>query len=148
MLSLNDIRFSTTFDDADLDFLRIVCIEEDLDFTDFEKSTKNIYIIARFENKLIGCSRIRIHPGNIYELGTVWVDKDYRSQGIAKQMINNLLSQIDTKIYLITDFENTKYYTKYGFVISDEIPAVLQSKFNYCIKAYPWFKIYLMVKDK
>jgi len=87
-----------------------------IEIADLEKSLQSsflpIILIASYRGKLLGAGQIKwkemsIYPEKEYWLGGVFIHKDYRGHGIAKQIINRLVDiakdlQIDT-LFLQTE---------------------------------------------
>jgi len=82
-----------------------------------EESFRNSYatVIAQLDGKVIGTARV-LSDGvcNAY-IVDVWTLSDYRRRGIARQMMERLLSQLEGQhVYLFTD-DAVGFYEKLGF---------------------------------
>jgi len=82
-------------------------------------------IVIAFEgNKIIGASQLKFHEMDIYPekehwLGGVFVDRQYRGNGVAKTIIAEVISLAKvfniSKIYLQTEFLDGGLYSRLGW---------------------------------
>ncbi len=71
--------------------------------------------------QVIGCGQIKPHGQDIRELASIAVHPDYRGQGIARMVIENLLRETPRPLYLICVSHNGAMYEKFGFrALADE----------------------------
>lgn len=74
------------------------------------------FFVARHENKIIACGRVRPHKNNFMEFSTGWVDKKYRGRGLGRYLISLILKKLKKgRVYLATKPENAGYYQSAGF---------------------------------
>jgi len=109
---------------------------EDLDTRNL---TEDDFILALdvLNNKIIGCVRIHKLSDDSLELSSMTVLKEYRKNGIGKQMVKEILIKEDQRpIYLITFQETSTFYKKNGFKIVDStfLPPILAKDFSRIIQ--------------
>ncbi len=67
--------------------------EEQLLFNEFNKIDMIKHVVIAYENNYpIGCGAIKHYSEDTIEVKRMFVSKDYRGQGIASQILNNLTS--------------------------------------------------------
>jgi N-acetylglutamate synthase-like GNAT family acetyltransferase len=140
------IIFSNKLKTEDIPYIKKYCKEERLDSENLENEENNKYIIAKINEKIIGFGRIKIYDRTIYELCSVVVDKEFRNQGIGKQMLEKLLANISESVYLMTEDTNIPFYKKLDFEVSGKIPLALKKKFTFCVDYFKEYRIVLMCK--
>lgn len=92
--------------------------DEDLDYHQF--------VVAVDDNEILGFGRIRPHK-DVYELGSVGVIENRRSQGIGKMIVEHLISIFPTKeVYITTDIP--EYFERFGFKKIEPGPKNLVEK--------------------
>jgi len=64
---------------------------------------------------LIGCAQLKKVPGNLTELASLAVRPAYRQQGIARALIEHLLSDAPRPVYLTCRSGLGGMYEKFGF---------------------------------
>jgi len=83
-----------------------------------------LIVIATEGNKIIGASQLKFHEMDIYPekehwLGGVYVDRQYRGNGVAKTIISEviLLAKVFniSKLYLQTEFLDGGLYSRLGW---------------------------------
>lgn len=67
------------------------------------------------QDRMIGCGQIKPHAGGLRELASIAVEPAYRSQGIARRIIEQLLSATPPPVYLTCRQSLTSFYEKFGF---------------------------------
>ncbi len=74
------------------------------------------FVIAELpDGKLIACGQIKPHSDGSVEIASIAVQPDYRKQGIARAIIENLMSDAPRPLHLICRFELGVLYEKFGF---------------------------------
>lgn len=78
------------------------------------------------ENNIVAAIMSRIYGWNAMEVSVLWVHKDYRGQGLGKQLMHEAESIAKGKgcslIHLSTfDFQAPDFYKKLGFIIFGEL---------------------------
>ncbi len=97
---------------------------------DCENLQLNQFIIARINKQMIGFVRLKEYPDYV-ELSTLGVLSKFRYQGIGQFLTKQLIRMRHTeKIYIITSIP--KYFIKFGFKQTCDIPRYLASKRENC----------------
>jgi amino-acid N-acetyltransferase len=68
------------------------------------------------EGKIIGCGQIKPHSDGTRELASVVVIPDWRGQGVARAIIEQLIAEHRGELYLTCREELGRLYEKFGFV--------------------------------
>ena len=72
---------------------------------------------------IIGCGQIKTHRDGSRELASVVVDPIWRGEGIAKEVINHLVSIHPLPVYLTCRSSLGDFYIRFGFnVVNDDLP--------------------------
>jgi len=74
--------------------------------------------------KMIACAQLKPVPGGLTELASLAVRPKYRHQGIARALIEHLLSEAPRPIYLTCRSSLGKLYEKFGFraLLPEDMP--------------------------
>ena len=75
------------------------------------------FLVAVAENgELIGCGQIKSHRDGSRELASIAVQKAYRRQGIAAEIIHRLLADEPPPVWLTCMDRLVPFYEQFGFV--------------------------------
>ncbi len=116
-----EIIFKMDNEGVDFAALRQVLIEDDFDNgrspEQYQKSAENSAVVCYFyaDDQIIGNARA-LSDGvcNAY-IVDVWIHSDYRRQGLATQMMQMMLEQLQGQhVYLFTD-DRADFYESLGF---------------------------------
>src|SRR5512133_3888454 len=96
-------------------------------------------------DRVIACGQIKPHGADIRELASIAVKPGYRGQGLARQVIEQLLAETPLPLYLYCRQALTPFYEKFGFRVlqEDEMPAELRRLWRvmgYLRRVFPGFK--------
>ena len=85
---------------------------------------RRFLVVVESSGRVIGCGQVKPHGADILELASIAVLPDYRGQGIARKIIEELLGQNPRPLYLMCVEHNGPMYVKFGFqaVHYDEMP--------------------------
>lgn len=85
---------------------------------------KRFIVAATADGELVGCGQVKPHGSQIRELASIAAHPDWRGQGIARAVIQNLLAEHSKPLYLTCMARNRGLYEKFGFrVLADaELP--------------------------
>lgn len=74
--------------------------------------------------QIVGCGQIKPHGKDIHELASIAVHPDYRGRGIARAVIEWLLTDPSRPLYLMCMSSNGPMYEKFAFhsLTNDEMP--------------------------
>ena len=67
------------------------------------------------QGEVIGCGQIKPHQDGSCELASLVIDPDYRSQGIARTLIERLIGIHEGDLYLMCRASLGGFYEKFGF---------------------------------
>lgn len=83
------------------------------------------FVVAKDNDKLIGCVRIKKLEDEVLELASLAVEEEYRGQGIGKKLVEEVLKQQTKRpVYLMCFKDRKGFYDKVGF---EEIEATTLS---------------------
>lgn len=96
-------------------------------------------------DQVIACGQIKPHGETIRELASIAVRPAYRGQGIARQVIEQLIARTPPPLYLYCREALTPFYEKFGFRVlgEDEMPAEFRRLWRvigYLRRLFPGFK--------
>jgi N-acetylglutamate synthase-like GNAT family acetyltransferase len=106
------------------------------------------------QNSLLGCGQVKLHADGSRELASIAVHEDYRGQGLARAIIDELLKQNPLRpLYLMCRARLRPFYNKFDFhdISVDEMPPYfkrikrLEQFFN--SKALPEYRLSVMRLD-
>lgn len=72
------------------------------------------FLIAEVDSKIVGIGQVRKHP-DCEELGSLYVLREYRGQGIASQLIEQLEARAKRPLYLDCAARMIPYYERFGY---------------------------------
>jgi N-acetylglutamate synthase-like GNAT family acetyltransferase len=74
--------------------------------------------------ELIGCGQIRPHQEGIFELASIAVHPDFRHKGVARAIIESLLTRVNSPLYLVCRSDLSSMYKKFRFraITGEELP--------------------------
>lgn len=102
------------------------------------------FIVAVNKNKtLIGCGQIKPHRDGSRELASIAVQKEWRRQGIAGSIIQQLLADESPPVWLTCMNRLVPFYEQFGFVEvkggnGRSLPAYFRQARRF-FKLYQWF---------
>jgi N-acetylglutamate synthase-like GNAT family acetyltransferase len=65
--------------------------------------------------KLLGCGQLKPHGNKVIELASIAVEPPYQKQGIARAIIEQLISKGPRPLYLVCRSHLGPFYQKWGF---------------------------------
>jgi len=83
------------------------------------------FVIAVDESgKMLGCGQLKPHGRHVIELASIAVEPTYQNQGIARVIIEHLISHGPRPLYLTCRSRLGSFYEKWGFrsIEPDEMP--------------------------
>ena len=89
---------------------------------------KRFVVAVNAQDEIIGIGQLKPHGREILELASIAVHPEYRSQGIARAIIEHLLKNGPRPLYLMCESSNGPLYEKFGFrsIPYDEMPRYFQ----------------------
>jgi len=88
------------------------------------------FIVAETdEGAFIGCAQLKPHKDGSVELASLAVEEDYRGQGVARALIEQLLAQAPRPLYLMCRPELGVFYEPFGFrvISAADMPPYFRS---------------------
>lgn len=121
-------------------------LREDIDWIN-RRYDEVDFVHSRFDNEVIavaecegskaGLGRLVTLSGNCLELGGIYVFNEFRGKGIARSIIDFLLSHRDGQtVYCIPFAHLTPFYEQFGFSPCQHIPQALWDKLTWCQERY------------
>jgi len=101
------------------------------------------FSIISDNGKVIAFARIKEYADAV-ELGTLGVAKEFRGKGFGSKLVNHLLNEAKSDIYVVTTI--FKFNANLGFVLTDEYPESIQHKIDTCCKDYHVDEPYFVMK--
>ena len=77
-------------------------------------------VIDSPEGKVIACGQLKPHSDGSLELASLVVERAWRGKGLARRIIEHLLTQHDGPLYLMCESSLRPLYEKFGFSAVDE----------------------------
>jgi N-acetylglutamate synthase-like GNAT family acetyltransferase len=86
---------------------------------------KRFIVAVNEAGQVIACGQIKPHGGDIRELASIAVDPKFRGLGLARAVIEMLLSENQGMMYLMCLSHNGPMYEKFGFQVieSKQMPS-------------------------
>lgn len=76
---------------------------------------KRFIVAVNDSGQVIGCGQIKPHGADIRELASIAVLPEYQGQGIARAVMEQLLSTTPRPLYLMCVSKRESLYVKFGF---------------------------------
>lgn len=92
---------------------------------DTERLEAEQFLVAEEGGRLVGFGRLKPYPDAV-ELGCLEIIPERRGSGIARQLVECLLSRAEGEVYVTTDLPELG--RKFGFVEVEEAPASILEK--------------------
>ncbi len=89
---------------------------------------KRFIVAVNAEGQIISCGQLKPHGADILELASIGTLPEYRGQGIARAVIEELLNKSRRPLYLMCIAHNGPMYEKFGFHIIEakDMPRYFQ----------------------
>jgi N-acetylglutamate synthase-like GNAT family acetyltransferase len=78
---------------------------------------KRFIVAVNEAEQVIACGQIKPHGGDIRELASIAVQPEYRGLGLARAVMEMLLSESPRPLYLMCLSHNGPMYQKFGFQV-------------------------------
>ena len=92
---------------------------------DTERLEATQFLVAEEQGRLVGFGRLKPYPDAV-ELGCLGVVPERRGSGVARQLVEHLLSHVQGEVYVTTDLPALG--RKLGFEETKEAPASILEK--------------------
>jgi N-acetylglutamate synthase-like GNAT family acetyltransferase len=76
---------------------------------------KRFVVAVNDEGKVISCGQLKPHSEGIIELASIATVPEYRGQGLARAIMEDLLQKAPRPLYLMCMAHNGPMYEKFGF---------------------------------
>jgi len=87
---------------------------------------RRFIVAVEADGKVMGCGQIKPHGADVQELASIAVKPEFRQQGIARAIIEELLRTVPRPMYLMCIEHNGPMYEKFGF---KAIPAAQMPRY-------------------
>ena len=89
---------------------------------------KRFIVAVNAEGQVISCGQLKPHGADVLELASIGTLPEYRGQGIARAVIEELLRESPRPLYLMCIAHNGPMYKKFGFHIIEfkDMPRYFQ----------------------
>lgn len=89
---------------------------------------KRFVVAVNAQGQVIACGQIKPHGKDIHEMASIAVTPQYRGQGLARAVIEELLRISSRPLYLMCISHNGPMYEKFGFriVAYERMPRYFQ----------------------
>jgi N-acetylglutamate synthase-like GNAT family acetyltransferase len=104
------------------------------------------FLIAEVDGKIVGIGQVRKHP-DCEELGSLLVLKEYRRQGIAAQLIEQLEARAGRPLYLDCRSRMIPYYERFGYKAIPYLEAPLTLKIKLFLPMILRIRVAVMRKN-
>ena len=78
---------------------------------------RHFWVAADSAGQIIACGQIKPHTGGLLELASIAVRPEFRSMGIVRKIIERLLNQTPSPLYLYCRSQLQPFYEKFGFSV-------------------------------
>jgi N-acetylglutamate synthase-like GNAT family acetyltransferase len=96
---------------------------------DDENIEREQFIIAKYNNILVGFGRLKDH-GDCAELCTLGVVSEYRGKGIGKQLVEALIKRAHSTLYVVCIIPD--FFKKFEFEVVADVPDPIHRKYDMC----------------
>ena len=112
--------------ESDSDRIRKLVIEADINPTGLD--WRRFTLAVDEEDNLLGCGQLKPHGKDVLELASIAVKPGYQKQGIARAIIEHLVTGSPRPIYLMCQSSLGPLYEKFNFhkLDYDQMPRYFQ----------------------
>lgn len=89
---------------------------------------KRFIVAVNVDGEVIGCGQVKPHGADIQEMASIAVSTEYRGQGIARRIIEEILRTTSRPLYLMCMAHNGPIYEKFKFkpIPDEQMPRYFQ----------------------
>jgi amino-acid N-acetyltransferase len=91
------------------------------------------FVVAKDDDKLIGCVRIKYLDKDCLELTSLAVLEGYRGKKVGSKLMEEILKKENKRpVYLLCFVDKKIFYTNFGFSVieSNSLPNILKNEYN------------------
>ena len=91
------------------------------------------FIVAKDDQKLVGCVRVKKFNDQSLELASLAVNPEYQRQGIGRTLVEKILEKEKSRpIFLFCSIEKEPFYTLNGFVkiVPEVLPSEIKKEYD------------------
>jgi N-acetylglutamate synthase-like GNAT family acetyltransferase len=89
------------------------------------------FTVADLDGALVGAVQIRAHREGGRELGSLVVSQAHRREGLARKLIDAVLQDMTTEVWMITGRPHVPHYAHWGFLPAEAYAAPRGVRLNY-----------------
>ncbi|PKO00387.1 MAG: hypothetical protein CVU42_04230 [Chloroflexi bacterium HGW-Chloroflexi-4] len=106
----------------------------------FDLKWQHFIVAETLQSVFLGCAQLKHHKDGSVELASLAVEEDFRRKGVAKALIEQLLTQSPRPLYLMCRPELGIFYRPFGFnaIEADEMPPYFRRMVR-LIKVFVFF---------
>ena len=78
---------------------------------------RRFLVVVTPDGEVIGCGQVKPHGKDILEIASIAVKPNYRGKGIARLIIQQLIANNQTPLYLMCRSSLENFYKKFGFFV-------------------------------
>jgi N-acetylglutamate synthase-like GNAT family acetyltransferase len=89
---------------------------------------KRFVVAVNARDEMLGCGQLKPHGQNLLELASIAVYPEHQGKGVARAIIEHLLSHSPRPLYLMCQSSLGPFYEKFGFrgISYEEMPRYFQ----------------------
>jgi len=89
---------------------------------------RRFVVAVNDRDEMIGCGQLKPHGQDVLELASIAVYPEHQGQGVARAIIEHLLSDSPRPLYLMCQSSLGPFYEKFGFqaIAYEEMPRYFQ----------------------
>ena len=106
------------------DAVKIKNLIHRVDINPMDLNWKHFIVAETSGGAFIGCAQLKTHKDKSIELASLAVEAEFRGQGVARALIEQLLRQSPKPLYLMCRHELGVFYERFGFkvIVVDDMP--------------------------
>lgn len=89
---------------------------------------RRFVVAVNDQDEMVGCGQIKPHAGNVLELASIAVYPEHRGKGVARAIIEHLLTNSPRPLYLMCESSLGRLYERFGFraISYEDMPRYFQ----------------------
>ncbi len=105
------------------------------------------FLVAESDSgKILGCIQRKDHGGDVRELASLYVLPAWRGNGIASQLVRELMRRTSVPLWLTCRSRLTGFYARFGFAIVEETRE-MPTYFRFAWRLFQILRVFLPGSD-